>query len=177
MDATRIEQRIRNPQAEGFACVNSEEMSRKRERVQIDYQIVNATARRERAFLQLCFRASEGDIDPLCSYLEADPDLTADNKQTLAWLIRRVHTHGMPRKIGRRPKTRVEPMEYAARRATSIVRRERERWRIAHGRQRLGKGLLAKLIKDAIARIEQSRPNVRGKISADYVRTLLKSNR
>jgi hypothetical protein len=131
----------------------------------------------EPQFIELCFRASEGGIEPLCSYLETDPDLTAENKENLAWLIRRVHTYGMPRKRGRRAATRIGPVESAEHRAASIVRLERERWRTAHGKQRLGKGLRDELIKKAIARVEKSNPKVKEKVSADNVRTLLKSNR
>jgi hypothetical protein len=91
---------------------------------------------REKAFLKrlntgffgLCYRASNGKIDELCDYLAADKPLTEEDKQNIAWLIRKVHVDGMPRKKGRRPATRIGLVQRAVSYGVGIFNRERQQW-------------------------------------------------
>lgn len=120
----------------------------------------NVRERLYRGFFGLCYRASQGEIEPLCAYLEADKPLTAEDKQNLAWLLRTVHLYGMPRKKGRRsPTIIVDKVQRAGRFGARIVDRERDQWLAKNpGRERLPKRLLDDLIKLAIKRTEAKYP-------------------
>ena len=154
--------------------------ARKRSSYDVEAREKALLKRLNTGFFGLCYQASKGKIDALCAYLEADKPLTEEDKQNIAWLIRKVHVYGMPRKKGRRSATRIGLVQSAVSYGVIIYIREQEQWLVKNpGYRRLPRGMPADLIDLAAERTEAKYPRLKGskKMLARAIRAQLKRPR
>jgi hypothetical protein len=149
-------------------------MAKKRKRKPYVYDVERrrrAWERRLASFEGLVIKAAKGDAEPLLEYFRhgGPYQLSEEDGRWLAWLLERK----LPR-ARHRPRGSSTPTNLAHQNAAYLLRFGKRRWCRKHHRQRASKSAIEKLAQRAVELVEQEFPSVRGRLTAENVRSFAK---